>query len=101
MKAVHLYHYPSTYANVADRIEIKKEARESLPGDALHAELELPEGWQAVSTDFGDAIVTDADEIVEKVYPGKLEIAGNAYRGPVTIYSETGKVLLHCNVNWN
>ncbi len=98
---VNLYRFSSGFSNVADRIEIKKEPYDSYSGSAMHAELDLPEGWQVVSTDYGDAIITDTDEIIEKVYAEKYTIAGTVYRGPVTIYSDTGKILLHCNVDWS
>lgn len=69
----HLYLHPSGFSNVADRVIIKKEPCENFSGTAVHAELDLPEGWQVVSTNFGDAIITEKDEIIEKVYPRKAQ----------------------------
>lgn len=99
MKA-HLYLHPSGFSNVADRVIIKKEPCENFSGTAVHAELDLPDGWQVVSTNFGDAIITEKDEIIEKVYPGKLKVSGSAYRGSITIYSSSGKKMLQRVLEW-
>ena len=97
----HLYLYPSGFSNVADRVIIKKEPCENFSGTVVHAELNLPEGWQVVTTNFGDAIITEKDEIIEKVYPGKLKVSGSVYRGSITIYSSSGKKMLQQVLEWN
>lgn len=98
----HLYKIPSTYRNISDRIIIQAKPREDYPGTWLHGVIHLPEGYQAIDTDYGEGfILTDTDEAITEIYPGKPgEICGDAIREHLVLRGKTGQVLACFAVEW-
>ena len=101
MKA-YLYLMPSDFANVPDKVMLRGHQLESYSGNWLYGELELPESWKVMESDYGDGfLVTDSGEMIMDVYPNKARrIDGNAIIGEVTVYGAKGNVLLKRRVDW-
>lgn len=102
MKA-YLYLMPSDFANVPDKVMLRGHQLESYSGNWLYGELELPESWKVMESDYGDGfLVTDSGEMIIDVYPSKeRRIDGNAIIGEVTIYGTKGNILLKHAIAWH
>ena len=100
MKA-HLYRIPSGFANIDDKIIIKSKPMESHPGEWLYAEISLPEGYQALETEYGEGfIITNTGETIMNVYAGLPKIVGNTIRSNVFIYGSSGQILKRFWPEW-
>lgn len=101
MKA-YLYLMPSDFANVPDKVMLRGHQLESYSGNWLYGELELPESWKVMESDYGDGfLVTDADEIITEVYTTKKRLKGDLIVSDVSVYDIKGKFLLKQHVIWH
>lgn len=97
----HFYRIPSEFRNVEDKIVIKSTPMESYPGEWLHAEASLPDGYRVLETEYGEGfIVTDTGETITTVYAGLPKIEGSIIRSYVLIYGSTGQILNRLWVEW-